>query len=113
MFFFSPHSFHTSPIFVANVHESCEILFLKLVQGLKKPSSRTLFPNPIKSSKPPSRDINNLSFYCYYYQQCHASNLGTILRPSPLSFMIMLQSKSTMKNQSWENLLIGQMIHSR
>jgi hypothetical protein len=27
--------------------------------------------------------------------------------------MIMLQSKSTMKNQSWEKLVINQMIHSR
>ncbi len=35
---------------------------LKVGSRTKKPSSRTLFPNPIKSSKPPSRDINNLSF---------------------------------------------------
>jgi len=70
---------------------------LKVGSRTKKPSSRALFPNPIKSTKPPSRDINNLSFYYYYYQQCHASNLWHNPRPSPLSFMIMLQTKSTMK----------------
>jgi hypothetical protein len=85
---------------------------LKVGSRTKKPSSRALFPNPNKFTKPPSQDINKLSFF-YYYQQCHASNLGHNPRSSPLSFMIMIQSKSTMKNQSWENLVIGQMIHSR
>jgi len=85
---------------------------LKVGSRTLKPSSKTLFPNPNKSTKPPSRDINNLSFF-YYYQQCHASNLWHNPRPSPLSFVIMLQTKSTMKNQSGEKLVIGQMIHSR